>query len=106
VRRQDVLPEVPPLRGEGEVMWRSLACTTGDVLVFVDADLRSFASSWVTALLGPLLADPSVQLVKAVYERPLARGGDDGDLSASVAGGRVTELVARPLLALHWPELA
>jgi glucosyl-3-phosphoglycerate synthase len=102
VHRADVLPDLEPLPGKGEVLWRSLAATTGDVLVFVDADLRSFDVGYVTGLLGPLLTDRSVSLVKAMYERPLL--SVDGVLPAG--GGRVTELVARPLLNLHWPELA
>jgi glucosyl-3-phosphoglycerate synthase len=102
VHRDDVLRGVPSGPGKGEAMWRSLAATTGDVLVFVDADLRSFAPSYVTGLLGPLLTDRGVALVKAVYERPLTDGSD----VIATGGGRVTELVARPLLNLHWPELA
>ena len=91
-----------PCRGKGEVLWRSLAATTGDMLVFVDADLHDFTRSFVTGLLGPLLTDPSVQLVKATYDRPLTYG----ETVLPAGGGRVTELVARPLLNLHWPELA
>ncbi|MFI5100102.1 MAG: glucosyl-3-phosphoglycerate synthase [Actinomycetes bacterium] len=102
VHRDDVLPGWPARAGKGEVLWRSLAATTGDVLVFVDADLRSFSTAYVTGLLGPLLTDRAVALVKAVYERPLTDGSD----VISTRGGRVTELVARPLLNLHWPELA
>jgi glucosyl-3-phosphoglycerate synthase len=102
VRREDVLPELPVVPGKGEAMWRSLAATTGDVVVFVDADLQSFTPSYVTGLLGPLLTQPDVRLVKAVYERPLV----DGSVVVSAGGGRVTELVARPLLNLLWPELA
>jgi glucosyl-3-phosphoglycerate synthase len=98
VHRDDVVPEVPAVAGKGEALWRSLAATTADVVVFVDADLRSFVPAYVTGLVGPLLAEPSLQLVKAAYERPV---GADG-----VGGGRVTELVARPLLTLWWPELA
>lgn len=100
--RDDVLPRIPPVPGKGEVLWRSLAATTGDVLVFVDADLRDFRADYVTGLLGPLLTDRSVALVKAVYDRPLR----DGGTLLPAGGGRVTELVARPLLNLHWPELA
>jgi glucosyl-3-phosphoglycerate synthase len=103
VHRDDVLPGWPALPGKGEALWRSLAVTDGDLLVFVDADLRSFSPSYVTGLLGPLLTDRTVQMVKGLYERPLA--GADGDVQPS-GGGRVTELVARPLLNLHWPELA
>lgn len=102
VRREEVLGEFEPLPGKGEVLWRSLAATTGDVLVFVDSDLHDFTPAFVTGLLGPLLTDPSVQLVKATYDRALTQG----EVVVPAGGGRVTELVARPLLNLHWPELA
>jgi glucosyl-3-phosphoglycerate synthase len=101
VRREDVLPDLAPRPGKGEVLWRSLAATRGDVVVFVDSDLRDFSSAFVTGLLGPLLTDDSVQFVKATYDRPL----QTGDEVVPAGGGRVTELVARPLLALHWPAL-
>ncbi|MDQ1704751.1 MAG: glucosyl-3-phosphoglycerate synthase [Frankiaceae bacterium] len=101
VRREDVLVDLPPRPGKGEVLWRSLAATTGDVVVFVDSDLSDFSPSFVTGLLGPLLTDPSVQLVKATYDRPL----QSGETLMPAGGGRVTELMARPLLALHWPAL-
>ncbi|MER5869248.1 glucosyl-3-phosphoglycerate synthase [Streptomyces sp. NPDC002044] len=96
--RDGILPRLPALPGKGEVLWRSLLATTGDVVCFVDADLRDFSASFVSGIVGPLLTDPEVQFVKAMYDRPL--GGAPGQ------GGRVTELVARPLLNLHWPRLA
>ncbi|MBR7741715.1 glucosyl-3-phosphoglycerate synthase [Phycicoccus sp. BSK3Z-2] len=99
---RDVLPDLPPLPGKGEALWKSLHVTSGDVLVFLDADLVEWGVHFVTGLLGPLLTDRDVALVKAVYDRPLL--GPDG--REVEAGGRVTELVARPLLALHHPELA
>ena len=102
VQRADILPEQLGSGGKGEAMWRSLAVTSGDIVVFVDADLQSFTPSYITGLLGPLLTDDSVQLVKAVYERPLVEGAT----VVPAGGGRVTELVARPLLNLFWPELA
>ena len=102
VRREDVIPELEPRPGKGEVLWRSLAATSGAVVVFVDSDLTDFTSSFVTGQLGPLLTDPTVQFVKATYDRALRVG--EAELPAG--GGRVTELVARPLLALHWPELS
>lgn len=98
VHRDEILPRIPALPGKGEVLWRSLLATTGDVVCFVDADLRDFSASFVSGIVGPLLTDPGVQFVKAMYDRPL------GD--APGQGGRVTELVARPLLNLHWPQLA
>ena len=100
--RDDVLPSIAPGVGKGEAMWRGVATTTGDIIVFIDADLRSFTPEYVTGLIGPLLLNPEVELVKAVYERPYI----DGDTVVQAGGGRVTELVARPLLNLHWPELA
>ncbi|URN16641.1 MULTISPECIES: glucosyl-3-phosphoglycerate synthase [Streptomyces] len=103
VARDDVLPRVPALPGKGEVLWRSLLVTEGDVVCFVDADLREFHADFVTGIVGPLLTDPDVEFVKAMYDRPFTGGPGDG---AGGQGGRVTELVARPLLNLHWPRLA
>ncbi|MCP9958434.1 glucosyl-3-phosphoglycerate synthase [Streptomyces sudanensis] len=103
VARDDVLPRVPALPGKGEVLWRSLLVTEGDVVCFVDADLREFHADFVTGIVGPLLTDPDVEFVKAMYDRPFTGGPDGG---AGGQGGRVTELVARPLLNLHWPRLA
>jgi glucosyl-3-phosphoglycerate synthase len=102
VLRHEVLSGFEPLPGKGEVLWRSLAATSGDLLVFVDSDLRDFTTNFVTGLLGPLLSDPVVQLVKATYDRPLTHG----ETVVPAGGGRVTELVARPLLNMHWPKLA
>ena len=106
VAQDDVLPGLPPLSGKGEALWKSLAVTRGDLIVFIDADLRNFTPTFVTALLGPLLTDPQVAYVKAYYDRPYLNGG--GAVTGGVAGGggRVTELVARPLINLHWPLLA
>lgn len=102
VRREEVLGEFEPLPGKGEVLWRSLAATTGDILVFVDSDLHDFTPTFVTGLLGPLLTDPSLQLVKATYDRALTHG----ETVVPAGGGRVTELVARPVLNMYWPALA
>lgn len=100
-----VRPDLGVRRGKGEAMWKSLFVTSGDVLVFIDADLTEWDTHFVTGLLGPLLTGEEVALVKGCYERP--RGGDPRRPDEAPAeGGRVTELVARPLLALHWPELA
>lgn len=98
----EVLPELSTVEGKGEAMWRGLAATHGDIVVFLDADLRSFTRSYVVGLLGPLVRDPQVRLVKAAYERPLVTGTG----RRVGGGGRVTELVARPILNLHWPQLA
>lgn len=98
VHRDDILPRIPAVPGKGEVLWRSLLVTSGDIVCFIDADLKEFSSDFVTGIVGPLLTDPGVDLVKAMYDRPL--GGAAGQ------GGRVTELMARPLLNMHWPQLA
>ncbi len=101
-RTREVAPELGSYPGKGEALWKSLLVTTGDLLVFVDADLTQWGPHFVTGLLGPLLADPQVRLVKGFYARVFA----ESDGSVSTEGGRVTELVARPLLSMWWPELA
>lgn len=100
-RSADVRPDLGTVPGKGEAMWKAQFVTRGDVLVFIDADLVDWDTHFVPGLLGPLLVDPTVQLVKGFYERPLLTGA-----GAAYDGGRVTELVARPLIALAWPELA
>ncbi|WNI16042.1 glucosyl-3-phosphoglycerate synthase [Actinacidiphila sp. ITFR-21] len=102
VLRDSVLPRLPTVPGKGEVLWRSLLVTEGEIVCFVDADLREFDSRFVSGVVGPLLTEPAVRLVKAMYDRPL----ETGDAAVPAGGGRVTELVARPLLNLHWPRLA
>jgi glucosyl-3-phosphoglycerate synthase len=102
VHRGDVLPELPPLPGKGEVLWRSIAATSGDVLVFLDSDLVDPDPGFVTALLGPILGVPGVHLVKGFYRRPLRLESAE----IGTGGGRVTELMARPLLAALRPELS
>jgi glucosyl-3-phosphoglycerate synthase len=101
-RSRDIAPELGSYPGKGEALWKSLLVTDGDLLVFIDADLTQWGPHFVTGLIGPLLADPGVLLVKGFYAR-IAKGKDG---SASTEGGRVTELVARPLLSLWWPELS
>ncbi|MDH6630106.1 glucosyl-3-phosphoglycerate synthase [Streptomyces sp. LBL] len=98
VHRDDILPRIPAVPGKGEVLWRSLLVTSGDIVCFIDADLKEFSSDFVSGIVGPLLTDPGVALVKGMYDRPLA--------GAAGQGGRVTELMARPLLNMHWPQLA
>ncbi|MFI9171822.1 glucosyl-3-phosphoglycerate synthase [Streptomyces lincolnensis] len=98
VHRDDILPRLPAAPGKGEVLWRSLLVTGGDIVCFIDADLKEFSSDFVSGIVGPLLTDPGIDLVKGMYDRPL--GGAAGQ------GGRVTELMARPLLNMHWPQLA
>ncbi|MCX6396396.1 MAG: glucosyl-3-phosphoglycerate synthase [Propionibacteriales bacterium] len=102
-RAGEIRPELGVATGKGEAMWKSLFVTTGDVLVFMDADLLDWDTHFVPGLLGPLLLRPEIELVKGYYERPLADGSED---DGAYEGGRVTELVARPLLNFLFPELA
>ncbi|MFF9124557.1 glucosyl-3-phosphoglycerate synthase [Streptomyces sp. NPDC014889] len=107
VRRDEILPRLPAVPGKGEVLWRSLLVTRGDVVCFVDADLREFSSDFVTGIVGPLLTERDIDLVKAMYDRPFTvPGSAASDPAAAGQGGRVTELMARPLLNMHWPQLA
>lgn len=100
-RSAEIRPELGSRPGKGEAMWKSLFVTTGELVVFMDADLVDWDTHFVPGLLGPLLTDPQVALVKGFYERPLV----SGDQVVALEGGRVTELVARPLIALLFPEL-
>ena len=93
-----ILPGEPPGAGKGKVLWKSIAASTGDFIVWCDTDLVSFTPDYVTRLMAPLLADPDLALVKGYYERPVDQAGQ--------GGGRTTELVARPLLSLFFPPLA
>ena len=102
VTREEAVPELEPAPGKGEVLWRSLAATSGDIIVFVDSDLIDPDPAFVPKLLGPLFFADGIHLAKAYYRRPLALGQS---VDAN-GGGRVTELVARPLLAALRPDLA
>ena len=99
---QELLPEVGPGRGKGEALWKSLAVLTGDLIVWVDTDVSNFHPKFVYGLLGPLLFRPDIAFTKAFYRRPLVIGGQ---LQAT-GGGRVTELAARPILNMFFPELS
>lgn len=102
VSQNEVLDHLPPLVGKGEALWKGLSATSGDVVAFIDADLIGCPPEFVTGLLGPLLVDPGIAYVKGSYYRALVRDGH----TEPDGGGRVTELVARPLLNLYWPLLA
>ncbi len=101
VRQSEVLPHLGNAPGKGEAMWKGLAAATGSVVVYLDADVVDLGPHFVTGLLGPLLTDPTVQLTKAAYDRPFI----DAEGVAHGSGGRVTELLARPLLATWFAEL-
>ena len=101
-RSVEIRPDLGTRPGKGEAMWKSLFVTAGELIVFMDADLVDWDTHFVPGLLGPLLTDPAVELVKGFYERPMM----DGSAAVPFEGGRVTELVARPLIRLLFPELA
>jgi len=97
-RAAEILSEAGTRPGKGEALWKSLAAVSGDLIVWLDSDVRDFDPGFVPGLLGPLLTDPEVRYVKAFYRRPLG--------AAPEGGGRVTEICARPLINLFYPELA
>lgn len=103
VHRQDsLMPELGPVLGKGDALWRSLAVLRGELICFLDADTRDFDARFVLGLVGVLLAEPGLSFVKGHYRRPLQLGG----VTLPDGGGRVTELMARPLLRRLFPELA
>ncbi|KAA1250542.1 glucosyl-3-phosphoglycerate synthase [Mycobacterium simiae] len=104
VTREQALPELSTRPGKGEALWRSLAATSGDIVVFIDSDLVNPHPMFVPWLVGPLLTRQGLHLVKSFYRRPL-HVSDAGGPAGATGGGRVTELVARPLLAALRPEL-
>ncbi|QII05373.1 glucosyl-3-phosphoglycerate synthase [Rhodococcoides fascians A25f] len=101
ISREEAVPGIDPVPGKGEVLWRSVAASTGDLIAFVDSDLINPDPAFVPKLLGPLLMGDGIHLVKGYYRRPLRVSGTED----ANGGGRVTELVARPLLAALRPEL-
>ncbi|RDB47644.1 glucosyl-3-phosphoglycerate synthase [Tsukamurella tyrosinosolvens] len=102
ISREEAIPGLPPVPGKGEALWRGVAASSGDLIAFVDSDLIDPDPRYVPRLLGPMLFHPEVHLVKAYYRRPLRvfKQGED-----PTGGGRVTELVARPILAALRPSL-
>jgi glucosyl-3-phosphoglycerate synthase len=98
----ELLPEFGPALGKGDAMWRSLSVARGDIVMFADADTTDFGEHFLYGTLGPVLAVPGVQFSKAAYRRPLTSEKQ----SVPDGGGRVTELTAKPLLNLFYPELA
>lgn len=99
--RHDLLPELGPIRGKGDALWRAQAAATGELLCFVDADLRGGGGRYVAGLVAPLLREPEVGFVKSAFDRPFG----DADAALNREGGRVTRLAARPMLRLAYPDL-
>ena len=97
----DILPEMGHYSGKGENLWKAVYQLKGDIIVFVDGDISNIHPRFVTGLVGPLLCRPEVGYVKSFYNRPLCN--DEAD--RAFGGGRVTEILIRPLFSLYFPEL-
>jgi nucleotide-binding universal stress UspA family protein len=102
VTHADVLPQYGSYKGKGEALWKSLFETTGDLIAWSDTDIKDWHPRFFYGTLGPLLTEPRINYVKAYYQRPIVEAG----LLKEGGGGRVTELVARPLINLFFPELS
>jgi glucosyl-3-phosphoglycerate synthase len=102
VQHPDVLSRYGSFVGKGEALWKSLYETTGDIVVWADTDVRDWHPRMVYGTVGPLIREPNIQYVKGYYQRPIV----DGGVLKEGGGGRVTELVARPLINLLYPELS
>jgi glucosyl-3-phosphoglycerate synthase len=101
-QQDDLLPHAGPGLGKGDAMWRSLTVLEGDVVCFLDADSEDFGPHFPCGVLGPVVFEEGVEYVKGFYRRPFKSGA----VIAPDGGGRVTELTARPLLDVFYPELA
>jgi glucosyl-3-phosphoglycerate synthase len=97
-----LMPSFGPVLGKGDAMWRALSVIDSDIVCFLDADTSAFPAHFAAGLLGPLLLEPGVSFVKAFYRRPFIHG----EMHIPEGGGRVNHLLARPALALFYPELA
>jgi len=101
-RQSDLLPELGPVLGKGDAMWRSLSVLDGEIVCFLDADSENFSEHFACGLIGPLIENPELSFIKGFYRRPFRQAG----VTLPEGGGRVTELMARPLLNLFYPDLA
>lgn len=99
----EILPGYENFKGKGENLWKALYVTKGDIIIYLDADIKNVHHRFAYALLGPLLLSDNIKYCKAFYDRPIATG-KKGTLRPT-GGGRVTELVIRPLFSLFFPEL-
>jgi glucosyl-3-phosphoglycerate synthase len=97
----EIAPETGTHAGKGENLWKALHASSGDIICYLDGDISNFHPGFVTGLVGPLLTDPEIDYVKAYYERPLSHG----DALHSTGGGRVSEILVRPLISMFYPEL-
>jgi glucosyl-3-phosphoglycerate synthase len=102
LQESELMRDFGPARGKGDAMWRGVSTTRGDIVLFIDTDTEDFDQVFALGMLGPLLTEPGVEFVKGSFTRPFRVG----DVRVPHGGGRVTELVARPLINLYVPELA
>jgi glucosyl-3-phosphoglycerate synthase len=101
-KADDILPHLPKFKGKGENLWKALYITKGDIIVYLDADIKNIHHRFAYGLIGPLLLYEGVKYTKAFYDRPLTT---DSDKIRPTGGGRVTELVIRPFFSLFFPDL-
>ena len=108
VVQEDALArECGPAQGKGDAMWRALSVVQSELVVYLDADTENFHAGFLLGLLGPLICEPGIHFVKGCFQRPFRDpAGSSESIPRPAQGGRVTELLARPLLNLHAPELA
>ena len=102
VQQADLRPELGAVLGKGDAMWRALEAARGDHVLYIDADTRDFSPHFVAGLLGPLVCEPGTRFVKGAYKRPFTHAGVD----VPEGGGRVSRLMARPLLSAFYPDIA
>jgi glucosyl-3-phosphoglycerate synthase len=98
----EILPQLEPYKGKGENLWKALYITKGDIIIYLDADIKNIHHRFAYGLLGPLLLYDHIKFVKAFYDRPISIGKNK---IRPTGGGRVTELVIRPLFSLFFPDL-
>jgi glucosyl-3-phosphoglycerate synthase len=101
-QESELMPWMGPVLGKGDAMWRALSVLTGDIVCYLDGDTDGFDERFACGILGPLMCEPGVRFVKGYFRRPFRLG----DVALPEGGGRVTELMARPVLARFYPELA
>jgi glucosyl-3-phosphoglycerate synthase len=98
----EILPDLEQFRGKGENLWKALYISKGDIIIYIDADIKNIHHRFAYGLIGPLLLDDRIKYTKAFYDRPISVGKNK---IRPTGGGRVTELVIRPLFSLFFPEL-
>jgi glucosyl-3-phosphoglycerate synthase len=101
-KADDILPHLEKFKGKGENLWKALYVTRGDIVIYIDADIKNIHHRFAYGLLGPLLISDHIRFTKAFYDRPISVGNNK---LRPTGGGRVTELVTRPLFSMFMPDL-